>query len=71
MLIGPSDPIRPPAQGSAKTKLSNLEGGGKVSQPDAGLGKVEREEGKTQVTKQRLHKELNVNPSPLPSLHAS
>lgn len=40
MLIAASNP--PAALGSAKTKLLNLGEGGKVSQPDAGLGKVER-----------------------------
>lgn len=40
MVIAASNP--PAALSSAKTKLLNLGEGGKVSQPDAGLGKVER-----------------------------
>lgn len=68
-LIAASRP--PTSLGSAKTKLLNLGEGGKVSQPGAGLGKSRKREGKNQVSKQRLHKELHVNPSPFPSLKAS
>lgn len=39
-FIAASHPLL--ALGSAQTKLLNLEEGGKVSQPDAGLGKVDR-----------------------------
>lgn len=42
MLIYKQLPIWLLALGSAQTKLLNLEEGGKVSQPDAALGNVDR-----------------------------
>lgn len=53
-----------PIQGKALTKLLNLEEGGKVRQPNPGLGKVQREGGKESCFKTKVPQGTECQPLP-------